>query len=91
MVVNTRATVWYICYLDEEQEKLVRDYAKNHDVDLVDAVRELYNDISIDFPLYKDSSESDFCTEEIISVEDQEELKWNGLVLKTDFRKKEKE
>lgn len=70
MVVMVRATVWYACSLDEEQEKMVRDYAKENNVDFTEAVDALCCDLNTDFELYKDSKESDFRTDEIESVEE---------------------
>lgn len=70
MVVNVKATVWYACYLDEEQEKMVREYARKNNVDFRDTVDALCCNPNFDFELYNDSLESDFQTEEIIDVEE---------------------
>lgn len=70
MVVHVSATIWYACYLDEEQQKQVKDYVNEHDVNLRESVIDLCSDINTDFKLYKDSHESDFMKKEIIDVEE---------------------
>ena len=76
MIIEVNATVTYTCYLDDKQAELVKKYAKEHKSDwgeltLEEAVEELYSDDKLD--LYKNSTESDFATEEILSVKDKEE------------------
>ena len=68
MKVEVEARVLYTCYLSQEDEQTVREYAEEKGRDLETAVWICYakNEIS----LYYNSTESDFSTEEILSVED---------------------
>lgn len=68
MKVRTTATVEYVCYLNDEDAGKVQKYAEREDCSLRRAVADLYADGEID--LYYDSSESDFSTESIDSVEE---------------------
>lgn len=65
------AKVWYACTLSEKDEKCVRDYMKKNDVELLDAVRDLYAENEIE--IYQESEESDFLTLEIEDAEEEEE------------------
>lgn len=69
MAVTVEATVTYTCYLDEEETAKVEALIGESDLSLEDAVYELYSTGEID--LYKNSTESDFCTNEISQVEYQ--------------------
>lgn len=70
MAVTVEATVTYTCYLDEEETAKVEALVEEgDDLSLEDAVNELYTMGEID--LYKNSTESDFCTTEISQVEYQ--------------------
>lgn len=68
MKVRTTATVEYVCYLRDEDAEKAREYAEREDCTLRQAVSDLYCEGEID--LYYDSSESDFSTESIDSVEE---------------------
>ena len=68
MKVFVNARVLYCCYLTDNDSKKVRSYAKKHNMNLCEAVDELYADNKID--IYADSTESDFSTENIESVEE---------------------
>lgn len=63
------ATVTYACYLDESESELVRQYAEEEDCSLEDAVMMLYTEDKIN--LYRNSTESDFCTCECTQVEEK--------------------
>ena len=68
ITVETRATVTYTCWLNEEDSQKVLDFLEtNTDYDTAEAVSKLYADGEID--LYDDSVESDFITEEITNAE----------------------
>ena len=67
LIVMVEATVTYACRLSKEDEQKVRDYIGDIDLSIDDAVMELYCDGKID--LYKNSTESDFSTNYIISVD----------------------
>ena len=70
MAVTVEATVTYTCYLDKEDaEKVEALVEENDDLSLEDAVNELY--AMGELNLYKNSTESDFCTTEISQVEYQ--------------------
>lgn len=60
------ATVTYACQLSEEDEQKIRDYIKDTDLSIADAVIELYSAGEIE--LYKNSTESDFCTNYITGI-----------------------
>ena len=67
LIVMVEATVTYACRLSREAEQKVREYIGDTDLSIEDAVMELYCDGKID--LYKNSTESDFSTNYIISVD----------------------
>ena len=68
MIVTTTATVQYVCYLSDEEEQKVLEYAKAHeDMSLIDAVDELWQQGEVD--LYRESVETDFSTESIDAVD----------------------
>ena len=71
LVVMVEATVSYACRLNAEEEKKIREYSENNYLDIEEAVLELYNEGEID--LYKDSTESDFSTNCIEDVYEEEE------------------
>lgn len=68
MKAKVKAEVLYTCELNEMDAEIVREYAKKHKCSLEFAVWHCYcfNEIN----LYNNSVESDFSTEEVISVED---------------------
>ena len=69
MKVEVEARVNYTCFLSEEDAQTVREYAKEHNIELELAVWRCYQNGSI--TLYNnDTVESDFSTEEIINVND---------------------
>ena len=70
MIVMTEATVQYACRLSAEDEQKVREFAEQNDATLEEAVEALYSDCAIN--LYADSWESDFGTNEILEVEEEE-------------------
>ena len=68
--VEVTAAVSYVCYLNKEDSEKVKEYAEENDLTLVEAVTALYYDNEIN--LYRESTESDFCTESIDAVTDYE-------------------
>ena len=70
MIVKTKATVWYSCYISEENAEKVRKYAEENDTTLEEAVQRLYDEDD-EFYLYDESNEIDFCTDAIEEVEDE--------------------
>lgn len=68
MKVEVEAKVTYTCELSQEDEEIVRKYAEKLECDLELAVWHCYVNGTIH--LYDNSVESDFSTEEIISVEE---------------------
>lgn len=68
MKVRTTTTVEYVCYLRDEDAEKVIQYADAEECTLKEAVANLYADGVID--LYYDSSDVDFSTESIDSVEE---------------------
>ena len=70
--VCTVCTVAYTCTLTEEDEQKVRNYAKENNVELDDAIKDLHESDEID--VYGgDYRESDSCTEEVsLSNHDEE-------------------
>lgn len=66
LIAMVEATVTYACQLSEEDEQKIRDYIGDTDLSTADAVIELYDAGEIE--LYKNSTESDFCTNYITSV-----------------------
>lgn len=69
--IRTTATVEYVCWLTEEDEQRVRFYAEESEIDIDEAVQELYNKGEIQ--IYQDSTESDFTTETIKLLDEFEE------------------
>lgn len=68
MIVTTTATVQYACSLTDEEEQKILEYVEAHpDMSLTDAVDELWQQGEID--LYRESTETDFSTESIDSVD----------------------
>lgn len=68
MIVTTTATVQYACYLTDEEEEKVLEYAEAHpNMELTEVVDELWAAGEID--LYRESTESDFSTESIDAVD----------------------
>ena len=70
LVVMVEATVTYACKLSKEDEKKVLEYIGDTDLSIEDAVMELYNENEID--LYKNSDESDFCTNYVTEIYQEE-------------------
>lgn len=70
MIVMTEATVQYACRLSTEDEQKVREFAEQNNSTLEEAVMELHSDCAIN--LYADAWESDFSTDEILEVEEEE-------------------
>lgn len=68
MTVEVTASVQYTCYLSMEDEEKVLQYAEDEDCSLEEAVFGLYSRGEIN--LYYNSTESDFSTESIDSVEE---------------------
>lgn len=68
MKAKVKAEVLYTCELNETDAEIVREYAEKHKCSLEFAAWHCYcfNEIN----LYNNSVESDFSTEEVISVED---------------------
>lgn len=77
MIIYTTATVDYSCELSEEDSQKVIDYAKAHDMEIEDAVWELYRHGDLD--IYENSWESDFSTDFIggFDFQDDEENYYN--------------
>lgn len=65
--VTTTATVTYTCWLSEEDSQKVIERADEEGEELTEAVAYLYD--AGEISLYDDSTESDFSTESIESVE----------------------
>ena len=75
LVVMVEATVTYACRLSKEEEQKVREYIGDTDLSVEDAIIELYNAGEID--LYKNSTESDFstnCIEQVYEEDDENVL-----------------
>ena len=68
MKVEVEAKVLYTCELSETDAEIVREYAEEHQCDLELAGWHCYVFGKIN--LYNNSVESDFSTEEVVSVED---------------------
>lgn len=68
MKVEVEAKVLYTCELSETDAEIVREYAEELQCDLELAVWHCYVFGKIN--LYNNSVESDFSTEEVVSVED---------------------
>ena len=71
LVAMVEATVTYACWLSEEDEQKVRERIGDTDLSTADAVMELYCEGKIN--LYKNSTESDFSTDYIISVDEEDD------------------
>ena len=71
LIAMVEATVTYVCRLSKEDEKKVCEYIGDTDLSIEDAITELYYKGKID--LYKNSSESDFNTNYITEVYENEE------------------
>lgn len=69
LVAMVEATVTYACYLSESESELVQKCAEEEECSLEDAVMMLYNEGALN--LYHNSTESDFCTNECIQVEEE--------------------
>ena len=69
--VETTAKVITTCYLTVEDEEKVKAFMKENECDLEDAVREPFWDNKVD--IYSNSTESDFNTQSIDAVEEEEE------------------
>lgn len=69
LIAMVEATVQYACRLSAEDEQKVREYAKENNTTLEEAVDELYNNCAIN--LYRDSWESDFFTNTTLSVDEE--------------------
>ena len=75
MEVSVKATVWYICELNDDQARQVVEYMAEHDCEAEYAVEML--DCQGNFGLYDNCIESDFATdriEDVIFYEDDDEL-----------------
>lgn len=70
MKITTISKVWTICNIDEEQVKIIKEYAEENGLKLEDAVWKLYKYGELD--LYEDSNESEFQFESIEKVEEEE-------------------
>ena len=66
MTVMVEATVTYACKLSEEDEQKFREYIKDTDISMKDAILELYCGGKIN--LYKNSTESDFDTNDVTEI-----------------------
>lgn len=69
--VETTAEVITTCYLTDEDEEKVRAFMKENKCDLEDAVKELFWNSELD--IYTQSTESDFHTESIDLVEEEDD------------------
>lgn len=69
--VETTAEIITTCYLTDEDEKKVRVFMEENQCDLEDAVKELYWNNELD--IYLQSTESDFHTESIDLVMEEDE------------------
>lgn len=68
MIVTTTATVRYVCYLTNEEDQKVLEYAEAHpDMALTEVVDELWMQGEID--LYRECAEADCSTESIDEVD----------------------
>ena len=68
--VETTAEVVTTCYLTDEDEEKVRAFMEENECDLEDAVRELFWNSELN--IYTNSTESDFNTQSIDLVEEEE-------------------
>lgn len=67
--VETTAEVITTCILTDEDEEKVKAFMEKNQCDLEDAVKELFWNNELD--IYTQSTESDFHTESIDSVEEE--------------------
>lgn len=71
LVATVKTMVTYTCRLSEEDEQKIHDYIKDTDLSTADAIMELYYAGKI--KLYKNSTEIDFYTKDIIGVRREDE------------------
>lgn len=71
ITVRTTAEVITTCYLTDKDEEKVKAFMKENECDLEDAVKELYWNNELD--IYNHSTESDFNTQSIDLVSEEEE------------------
>ena len=69
--VEATAEVIITCYLTDKDEKKIRAFMEENNCDLEDAVKELFWDNKLD--IYSNSTESDFNTQSIDVVEEEED------------------
>lgn len=69
--VETTAEVITTCYLTDEDEEKVKAFMEENQCDLEDAVKKLFWNNKLD--IYSHSTESDFHTESIDLVEEEDE------------------
>lgn len=69
--VETTATVITTCFLTDEDEEKVKAFMEENECDLEDAVKELFWDNELD--IYTHSTESDFHTESIDLILEEED------------------
>ena len=69
--IETTAEIITTCYLTDDDEKKVKAFMKENKCDLEEAVHELFWSNKLD--IYRHSTESDFHTESIDLVEEEEE------------------
>lgn len=69
--VETTAEVITTCYLTDEDEEKVRAFIEENQCDLEDAVKELFWSNKLD--IYNNSTESDFHTQSIDLVMEEDE------------------
>lgn len=73
--VTTTAEVTYTCFLTDDKEQKVRNYAEKHGLSLKQALSKMYfSDGFHELDLYEGSTESDFATNEIVDVEEEEDV-----------------
>ena len=70
IIVEVTATVQYTCELSEHDSEKVKEYAEENEVEWTEAVIELYN--SGEIYLYRNSTESDFSTNSIDNVYEED-------------------
>lgn len=74
LVAMVEATVTYACRLSEKDEQKVREYIGDTDLSVEDAIMEL--SYAGEIELYKNSTESDFSTNYIEQVYEEDDPKW---------------
>lgn len=73
--VTTTAEVTYTCFLTDDKEQKVRDYAEKHGLPLKQALSRMYfSDAFHELDLYEGSTESDFTTISFVDVEEEEDV-----------------